>query len=208
MIKKVGIINYGAGNLKSITKAINILGFEVEILERNIPKDIDMLVLPGVGNFGAAMRKITSYGIDEQIIKFVKLNRPLLGICLGIQLLFDKSEEAPNMKGLGILNGKVVKFKKIKLPIPHMCWNVVEFVKENTLLLDGLNKKEYFYFVHSYYVVPKDKNIVFGVTNYSNEFCSMIVDGNIVATQFHLEKSGPKGLKLLKNIFYYLTNYD
>lgn len=234
MIKKVCVIDYGAGNLKSISKALTVLGLDVTIFTPHLPSSIsnspstlsrlpstDLLVLPGVGEFGSAMKILKI--IKSQILDFINSDKPLLGICLGIQLLFEKSEENRTINGLGILEGEVVRFNfnnqltnkpfnHSNLPIPHMCWNKVCFNvgkgnKENILkkklIIKGLNKEEYFYFVHSYYPVPKNKNICFGETDYGIKFCSMIVKDNIVATQFHLEKSGTKGLLLLKNILSY-----
>lgn len=215
MIKKVGIIDYGAGNLKSIAKALEIFDLQpdiVNILEQGKKLQIsnyDLLILPGVGEFGSSMDRLNK--TKDKIIEHIKAGKPLLGICLGIQLLFDKSEESVKKKGLGIFSGEVVKFKNLKLPVPHMCWNKVRFVnleseKESEIkseIVKNLNKEEFFYFVHSYYPVPKEKNIIFGTTVYDKNFCSMIVKDNIVATQFHLEKSGEKGLLLLKNIIQY-----
>lgn len=205
MIETVGIINYGAGNLMSITKAIQVLGLQPKILFKRTKENFDMLILPGVGSFGPAMENIIKNGLYEKIIEFYNKGKPILGICLGIQLIFEKSEEAKNVKGLSLLKGKVKKFRNINLPIPHMCWNIVEFKKRHSVLLEGLKDKEYFYFVHSYYPIPKDKSGIFAKTNYGEEFCSMIVKENLVATQFHLEKSGDKGLKLLQNIIDYFN---
>lgn len=206
MIKKVGIINYGAGNLMSITKAISILGLEPKVINNDDLEKFDMLVLPGVGNFGPAVKNIVKSNLDEKIFNFYAAGKPILGICLGIQLIFESSEEAKNVKGLALVKGKVKKFKVYNLPVPHMCWNIVEFKRRHNILLNGLKDKEYFYFVHSYYPVPEDKDIVFATTKYGVEFCSMIVKDNLVATQFHLEKSGNKGLKLLTNIIKYFSN--
>lgn len=205
MIKKVAIINYGAGNLMSIKKAIEVLGIEADIIDKKTNKTFDMLVLPGVGNFGSAVRYIKQMDLYQEIKEHVLSGRPLLGVCLGLQLLFEKSEEEIDVLGFGFIKGNVVKFKRKTLPIPHMCWNVVEFKRSDLYLLNGLKDKEFFYFVHSYYPVPKDKGVVFGTTFYSEKFCSMVVKDNIVATQFHLEKSGVKGLRLLKNIIKYFN---
>lgn len=206
MIRLVGIINYGAGNLMSISKAISCLKLKPVIIETDKLEKCDMIILPGVGNFGSAMEVLVKRGLDEKIVDFFSRGRPILGICLGIQLVFESSEEAQNVKGLGLLKGKVKKFKTTNLPVPHMCWNIVEFkqAKDKTLLV-GLKDKEYFYFVHSYYPVPKDKEVIFASTKYGIEFCSMIVKDNLVATQFHLEKSGNTGLKLLSNIINYFN---
>ncbi len=204
MIKNVGIINYGAGNLMSICKAVKIFGLQPIVLDKQ-NNNVDMLILPGVGNFGTAVKNIRQNGLFEQITKFFEKGRPILGICLGIQLILKTSQEAKDVKGLGLIDGKAVKFKIKNLVVPHMCWNIVKFEKENVFLLDGLNKEEYFYFVHSYYPQVKQKEVIFATTNYGINFCSMIVKDNLVATQFHLEKSGQKGLKLLKNIITYFN---
>ncbi len=204
MIRRVGIINYGAGNLKSISKAIKVLGLTPVIVEINDIEKFDLLILPGVGNFGSAMKIIRKNGLSEKIVKYVSSGKPLLGICLGLQLLFKKSEEDKNVSGLGLIKGEVVKFRVKKFPVPHMCWNIVQFEQKNSVLLNGLSKEEYFYFVHSYYPVVEEKNVVFGTTVYEKtKFCSMLLKNNIVATQFHIEKSGSKGLKLLNNIITY-----
>jgi len=204
MIKKVGIINYGAGNLMSIFKAVKIFNLQPVILDRR-NDNVDVIILPGVGNFGQAIKNIKQNGLFEQVIRFFELGKPILGICLGIQLILKSSEEAKNIYGLNLIDGKVVKFKLKKLVVPHMCWNIVRFEKEDIVLLDGLKKEEYFYFVHSYYPIMKQKEVIFATTNYGINFCSMVVKDNLVATQFHLEKSGQKGLKLLKNIITYFN---
>lgn len=205
MIKKVGIINYGAGNLMSITNAIKVLGLDVKILPKYTKEDFDMLILPGVGNFKPAMKNIIKNGLYEKIVGFYNQKKPILGICLGIQLMFEKSEEAKNVRGLSFLKGEVKKFSSKNLVLPHMCWNIVKFNKKNPTILDGLRNEEFFYFVHSYYPVPEDKKIVFATTCYGEEFCCMVLKDNLVATQFHLEKSSVVGLKLLKNIINYFN---
>lgn len=205
MIKKAAIVNYGAGNLMSITKAVETLDIEVEIIHKAVKKTFDIIILPGVGNFGSAMRYMKQKGLYEEIKTHIMYEKPLLGICLGLQLLFEKSEEAPTTSGFKAMEGDVVRFKSNNLPIPHMCWNIVEFKDKKSPLIKGLRDKEFFYFVHSYYPVPKNKDIIFGTTFYSERFCSMVVKDNIVATQFHLEKSGLVGLKLLKNIINYFN---
>ncbi len=205
MIKKVGIINYGAGNLMSITKAIQVLGLDVKILQKYTKEDFDMLILPGVGSFGPAMKNIIKNGLYDKIIEFHQQKKPVLGVCLGIQLIFEKSEESKDVRGLSLLKGEVKKFLSKNLVVPHMCWDIVKFNKKNPTILEGLRDKEFFYFVHSYYPIPVDKKIVFATTKYEKKFCSMIVKDNLVATQFHLEKSGIVGLKLLKNIIHYFN---
>jgi imidazole glycerol phosphate synthase glutamine amidotransferase subunit len=209
MIKRAGIINYGAGNLMSITKAIKVLGLQPVILNSGKEKidDFELLILPGVGSFGPAINTIKQNNLYEKIINFFHSKKPILGICLGIQLIFERSEEAKGVEGLKLFKGKVAKFKfkDAHLPIPHMCWNIVKFKTFIPTLLEGLSEEEYFYFVHSYYPIPEEKEIIFATAKYGDEFCAMIVKGNVVATQFHLEKSGNKGLRLLKNIINYFN---
>jgi len=156
------------------------------------------IILPGVGSAQAtidSLKEINLIGVLED--KVLNKGTPFLGICIGLQILFERSEEG-NAKCLGWLSGKVKKFPEQNVRVPQMGWNEVTFVKENPIL-DGLNKSEFFYFVNSYYVVPEDKDIVLAKTYYGLEFCSMIAYKNIFAAQFHIEKSGEIGLRLLKN---------
>jgi glutamine amidotransferase len=190
---QIAIIDFGAGNLMSITKALEHLGAEVKITkdEKEI-KDANAAVLPGVGAFYDAMKEIEHL---RDIIKGLG-DKPLLGVCLGLQLLFSESEEGGLNQGLDIVRGRVIRFSK-GVKVPHMGWNSVEIIKE-TLLLDGIRSGSYFYFVHSYYAVPEEGNIT-GITNYGVDFPSVIESDNIFLTQFHPEKSGIPGLKLLEN---------
>lgn len=195
----IAIIDYGMGNLMSVEKALLALGFQSVIT--NNPKEIEkaaMLILPGVGSFGSAMNNLKKLNLIEPIKSFIRSGRPYLGICLGLQLLFEESTEDGKHKGFGILKGKVIKFKFSKeerLSITHMGWNTIEIKKENTFL----NNKPMFYFVHSYFVEPTDTNIILTTTNYGIEFTSSILQDNIFATQFHPEKSGQSGLNILKS---------
>ena len=189
----VAVIDFGAGNLMSISKALEHLGAKVNVTsdEREI-QAADAAVLPGVGAFYDAMKEINHL---KNVIKNMG-DRPLLGICLGLQLLFKESEEGGLYQGLGILNGRVVRFKG-EVKVPHMGWNSVKLIR-NSPLLRGVENESYFYFVHSYYAVPEE-DIATGVTSYGLEFPSVIEKDNIYATQFHPEKSGKAGLKLLEN---------
>ena len=193
MKPKVAVIDFGAGNLMSISKALEHLGAKVNVTsdEREI-QAADAAVLPGVGAFYDAMKEINHL---KNVIKNMG-DRPLLGICLGLQLLFKESEEGGLYQGLGILNGRVVRFKG-EVKVPHMGWNSVKLIR-NSPLLRGVENESYFYFVHSYYAVPEE-DIATGVTSYGLEFPSVIEKDNIYATQFHPEKSGKAGLKLLEN---------
>lgn len=195
----IAIINYGMGNLPNVKRALNKFTDDVVITsDKETIMKAEKIVLPGVGAFGDAMKNIDALGIRE-LIKSEALKKPFLGICLGMQILFEKSEEAPDAKGLGIIKGKVIKFsEKYNLKVPEMGWNSVKHNK-NSLILSNIEDNSYFYFVHSYYVVPKDEDVVAGVTDYGTKFVSVIEKGNVMATQFHPEKSHDAGLKILEN---------
>ncbi len=193
------VIDYGAGNLKSVTKALDALGVENKVSSN--PKDIEKaskLILPGVGNFGDMMKSLKKKKLVEPIRRAILGNKPYLGICLGLQALFEESEESPGVKGLGVLKGKVKRFKSKKLKIPQIGWNSVNASKVSKLLWN-VKSSSYFYFVHSYYVVPKDKSIIMTTTDYGISFASSVCRGNLYATQFHPEKSGEVGMQILSN---------
>lgn len=191
----IGIIDYGMGNLGSVKKAFDYLSVKsfVSSDKEQLAK-ADKIVLPGVGAFEDAMKNLNKYNLTKMIINEINSNKPFLGICLGLQLLFDYSEEGNNPSGLGIFKGGVKKFdKSINLKIPHMGWNDIKS-KDCTLLTSFDN--QYFYFVHSYYVKPID-DLNCSFTTYGEDFVSAIESNNILATQFHPEKSGKAGLALL-----------
>ena len=191
------IVDYGMGNLPNVKRALNLYSEDVVISsDIEIIKKADKILLPGVGAFGDAMRNIDKLGMREVLVEASKI-KPFLGICLGMQLLFEGSEEDSSEKGLGIIKGSVKKFKDIELKVPEIGWNSVKKPKESKIL-KGLADGSYFYFVHSYYVVPEEE-VAVGVTEYGYEFVSVIEKGNIMATQFHPEKSHDEGLKILKN---------
>ena len=189
------IINYGSGNLKSIKNGFSKIGKDV-IISNDIYQieKADTLILPGVGAFGNAMEQLQKY--KDLILDHINSGKPFLGVCLGQQILFTKSEESEGVKGLDVLKGEVVRFGE-GLKIPHMGWNNLEIKKECVLFEDIGN--EYMYFVHSYYVKPEDENIIAATTNYGIDFPAAICKDNVFATQFHPEKSGEIGLKILKN---------
>lgn len=192
----IGIIDYGMGNLRSVQKALEYVGFEAII--SNKPKEFDNcshIVLPGVGAFGDAMNELSNSGLLSTIYNSVNIGKPFLGICLGMQMLFDKSYEDGEYKGLGILRGEVQKFD-IDLKVPHIGWNTVESVKESSLFENIIDRN--FYFVHSYYINHNNENKC-GITNYSIGFTSAVEKDNVYGVQFHPEKSGDTGLKMLKN---------
>lgn len=186
------------GNLRSVEKALSHLSFRVIVTSR--PQEIktaEKLILPGVGAFGDAMQELGQRDLISVIKDTVQEGRPCLGICLGLQVLFDKSEEAPEIPGLGLIPGEVRRFKT-KLKVPHMGWNSIK-IQQPCPLLYSISNESYFYFVHSYYVKPNDNAVIVAVTDYDGDFVSMIQRGNLFATQFHPEKSQQWGLKILRN---------
>ena len=196
----IAIIDYDAGNLKSVEKALQYLGEEC-IVTRDKEKLLkaDKIILPGVGAFGDAMEKLHKFGLVDVIHKLVKENKPFLGICLGLQLMFESSEEGPGVKGLGLLPGKIVKFpEKEGFKIPHMGWNSID-VKEGSRLFKGVSNNSYVYFVHSYYLQAENENDVAATTEYITHVHASVEHDNIFACQFHPEKSSKWGLKILKN---------
>ena len=210
----IAIIDYGVGNLFSVEKAFAAIGEDVKVTgEAEDLKIADKLVLPGVGAFGDCMKNLEATGLVPVIMEQIANKKPLLGICVGLQILFEGSEESPNVKGLGIFKGMVRRINAPQLKIPHMGWNAVlmrnsecgmrndynsKFGVRNSLFSD-LNEKPYFYFVHSYHAVPEDKNLIAATTDYGETLTAAVAKDNIYATQFHPEKSGDVGLQLLKN---------
>ena len=202
----IAVIDYGMGNLRSVQKSLEFVGAKVIVThDPDLILNANSVVLPGVGAFKDCMANLKKLKLVDPIRKFIDGGKPFLGICLGLQVLFEESEEYGPVAGLGILPGKVVKFpggssetkngRPIK--IPHMGWNQIK-VKKNVPLFGGVGDAPYFYFVHSYYVVPKDQNMIATVTNYGIEFVSGIQHKNIYAFQFHPEKSQTLGLSILE----------
>jgi imidazole glycerol-phosphate synthase subunit HisH len=189
------IINYGTGNLKSIRNGFSKIGEEA-VISNDIYdlEKADALILPGVGAFGNAMEQLENY--KNLIHEHIAAGKPFLGVCLGQQILFTKSEESEGVKGLDVLKGEVLRLPK-GLKIPHMGWNNLE-IKNKCSLLDGIGN-DYMYFVHSYYVKPEDENVVAATTSYGIDVPAAICKDNVFATQFHPEKSGEIGLNILKN---------
>lgn len=196
----IAIIDYDAGNLKSVEKALLSLGQEVLVTrERSELLAADKVILPGVGNFGDAMEKLKAYGLVDVIREIAQQGKPFLGICLGLQLLFERSEEAPGVEGLGILKGEIVRIPDTPgLKIPHIGWNSLTLQNDGRLFR-GVEGEPYVYFVHSYYLKAEDPQIVKAATEYGTLIHASVEQGNVFACQFHPEKSSQVGLKLLKN---------
>ena len=192
MSNKILIIDYGAGNVKSLGNMLEFLGYAYEITDdREKILKAKKIIFPGQGHFEQAMKKLNDKNLPCTIKQSIDNGADFLGICLGLQVLFEKSEEAPNVEGLGIFKGEVKKFQTGK--IPQIGWNNIKTTKANTYLDD-----DYFYFVNSYYVVPEDKNIISSITNYHIDFCSSVQKDNVCAVQFHPEKSSEAGIKFFK----------
>ena len=194
----IALIDYGMGNLGSVSNALSFIGAAHRITSD--PAQVagaDRVILPGVGAFGDCMANLRDYGLVDVIKQVIAEDRPFLGICLGLQMLFSESEEMGRHEGLDIIPGKVVRFTH-DLKIPQIGWNQVK-ICQRCPQLEGVRNHSYFYFVHSYYVVPEDVTVVAATTDYGYQFCSVIRRGNLFATQFHPEKSHDAGLAILRN---------
>jgi glutamine amidotransferase len=204
----IAIVDYGMGNLRSVHKGFERVGFQATVTQD--PREIKTasgLIVPGVGAFRMAMENLRSLRLVDPILAFIESGKPFLGICLGLQLLFGESEEFGPQQGLGVFRGKVVRFPfadpschspRRDLKVPHMGWNAVQ-VKKRLPILEGVADRAHFYFVHSYYPVPEESEIVATTTDYGGEFTSSVGRGNLFACQFHPEKSQHLGLRVLKN---------
>ena len=195
----ITIVDYQMGNLRSVQKAIERVGGSAQISsDPKVIANAEKLVLPGVGAFGDAMNEIRRRDLADPIRDFIASDRPFLGICLGLQLLFEKGYENGEHQGLGVIEGEGVRFDlPEQFKVPHMGWNTVQKTKESPLLVDT-PEGSHFYFVHSYYVRPSDPDVVALRCHYGTDFCAMVQRGNLFATQFHPEKSQENGLQLLR----------
>ena len=196
---RVVIVDYGMGNLRSVAKAVEFLGHEAVVT--GDPREVaraEKLILPGVGSFPKAMENLRRQGLVGPILEHIHEGRPFLGICLGLQLLFEWSEEAGGAEGLGALKGRVVRLD-VPLRVPHMGWNELHIKRPDCPFLKGISDGDRVYFVHSFHAVPEDDSVVAATTDYGIEFVAAVWHENVFATQFHPEKSGRVGLTILKN---------
>lgn len=195
----IAVIDYGAGNLHSVKNALDFLGAESIVTGSGDEiRSADKVILPGVGAFGDAMSMLRQSGLAQIVRESAGSGKPLLGICLGLHMLFEASEETPDAEGLGIFKGRVCKIPDRGLKIPHMGWNSITVTKPSRLLC-GIGDEPYVYFVHSYYIKPRDKSIVSAYTEYGERLDIAVEQDNVFATQFHPEKSGDTGMKILEN---------
>lgn len=194
----ISIIDYGAGNLRSVFNAVSLLGYQAAITsDPDEVVEADAVILPGVGAAADTVKSLKSRGLDKAILELNQRKTPLFAVCVGLQVLFEDTEEGGGCPCLGLLPGRVRRLPP-GLKVPHMGWNQVK-QKQSSSLFEGIGDNGYFYFVHSYYVEPLDQNNVVAVTDYGLSFASMITSDNITATQFHPEKSGPTGLRMYDN---------
>jgi len=197
-VARVGIIDYGVGNLRSVEKAFAAVGCDAVVsADKNVLQTVERLVLPGVGAFGACMKALTERGFDHLVTERVAQGTPLLGVCVGMQMLFEESEEFGTTRGLGLLRGSVSRFSD-ELVVPQVGWNQIR-QRHAHPLFQGIADGAFFYFVHSYYCEPADRGVVLGETDYGCAYASVVEHENISGVQFHPEKSQAAGLRLLAN---------
>lgn len=203
VVYMIAILDYDAGNMRSVEKALLALGENpVVTRDRDTVLEADKVILPGVGSFGAAMGKLRQYGLVDLIHEVVERQTPFLGICLGLQLMFERSDESSGVEGLGLLKGEILKIPVSKgLKIPHMGWNSLD-IKPGMRLFEGIRNGAYVYFVHSYYLKANDLSSVAASTYYSTQIHAAVEQGNLFACQFHPEKSSDVGLQIIKNFIH------
>ena len=201
----IGIIDYGMGNLGSVSNACRFLELDAKIITRRQEMDsCRAVVLPGVGAFGDCMKHLAEHDFVSAIEDWVQAGKPFMGICLGLQALFDSSDESPGIPGLGIFPGTVKRFDlPSELKVPQIGWNRINEVQPDCPMFDGIANGSFFYLVHSYYVCPDDKSIVAGETEYGIDYCTCIWKDSVFATQFHPEKSQAAGLRMLRNFWHW-----
>ena len=195
----IAIIDYNMGNLLSVSKALEAVGGNIRLVDKaDELEKFDSIILPGVGHFGDGMENLRSRGFEKPLFKAVEAGKPLMGICLGMQMMLESSEEAPEIKGLGLFGGKVLRFPQVGEKVPHMGWNNVK-IQNNHSVMEGVPDESYFYFVHSYYVAVDNPACTIGSCEYITKFTAIIGRDNICGTQFHPEKSQKFGLTILEN---------
>ena len=195
----IAVIDYGAGNLHSVKNALDYLGADSIVTDdKDIILSADKVILPGVGAFGDSMDNIRSHGLFDVVKEALESDKPFLGICLGLQLLFERSEESSGVEGIGFFKGKSIKIPSKGLKIPHMGWNSLTYNKDSKLF-HGIGEEPFVYFVHSYYIVPDDESVVSAYTEYGTRLPVAAERKNVYAVQFHPEKSGKTGMKILTN---------
>ncbi len=199
----IALIDYGAGNIQSVIKALEYIGCNEVVVtsDSTVLMSADAAILPGVGSFGHAMQCLSESGLTDTVKEYIASGKPFLGICLGLQMLFEESEESPGVQGLGILKGKIKLIPKeygTDLKIPHIGWNSLD-IKKPGGLFEGIQQEAYVYFVHSYYLVAEDRDMVSSQTTYGVKIDASVQKGNLFATQFHPEKSGEVGIQMLRN---------
>ena len=201
MTPRIVIIDYGMGNLRNVQKGFEWIGFKAKVTRnRKEMEKASAIVLPGVGAFKDCIENLEKFGLIDPLIRSIEKGKPYLGICLGLQILFSESEEFGSQRGLDLIQGKVMRFKPDRdHKVPHMGWNTIEKEKK-VPLLQGIESGDFFYFVHSYYVIPEETKWVSTLTHYGIPFVSSIWKENLFATQFHPEKSQQKGLRILENL--------
>lgn len=200
---RLAVVDYGAGNLRSVTRALEVAGASPYVTSD--PADVasaDALIMPGQGSCNQAMETLRTKSLGVKILEAIKLGKPFLGVCLGLEVLLDSTEEGDS-RCLGVIPGRVRRLPS-NLKVPHMGWNQVRLLKEHPVF-QGIPQQSHFYFVHSFYAAPKDANIIAATTDYGFEFCCAIARGNMIATQFHPEKSGTLGIKLYENFIRFAT---
>ena len=203
---KIGLIDYGSGNLRSVAKALEAVGAQIEpIVAAPIPDSLNCLVLPGVGAFGDSVRHLQERGLFQPIREWLRSGKQFLGICLGYQLLFQGSEESPGVEGLALFDGVVRRFPHNGLKVPQIGWNRLTWMKAARDRFPELPAEPFVYFVHSYYPVPENRSIIAATTVYGEEFAAAVVTENLLATQFHPEKSQENGLAILRQFVSSLT---
>jgi len=195
----IAIVDYGMGNLRSVEKAVQRVGGTAAITaEPGMVQEADAVILPGVGAFGDAMQNLRDRHLVDALVSHIHSGKPFLGICLGMHLLFEEGEEMGRHAGLGVLPGKVVRFPPDGLKVPHVGWNQLQ-IRRPSPLLDGVADGSYTYFVHSYYVLPKEESVIVATTEYGLPYASAVGQGNLLGVQFHPEKSQEIGLRILAN---------